>query len=82
MCPRQPETPGNNSSGPVRPENEEAGLQVVAKQGWEYSEHSMTLASEMEITRIFERVNEPTPIANLHWPLGHVNFSGIYVDTL
>ena len=66
---------GNNSSGPVRPENEEAALQVVAKQGWAYSERSTTLASDMEITRIFKRVNEPTPIANLHWSLGHVNLS-------
>jgi len=71
--PRPPGERGGNAGGPLRPENEEAGLQVVAKQGWAYSEHSTTLASDMEITRIFERVNETTPIANLHWSLGHVN---------
>jgi predicted amidohydrolase YtcJ len=64
---------GGGAARPARPANEEAGLLVVAKQGWAYSEHSTTLASDMEITRVFENVNEVTPIANLHWSLGHVN---------
>jgi predicted amidohydrolase YtcJ len=71
--PRPAGAPREGPAGPLRPENEEAGLMAVAQQGWPYSEHSTTLASDMEITRIFERVNEKYPIANLHWSIGHVN---------
>ncbi|HEX4486608.1 MAG TPA: amidohydrolase family protein [Terriglobales bacterium] len=53
-------------------ENEEVALQFVAKQGWTYSEHSLQLATDKEITGVFEKVNAVTPIADLHWSVAHV----------
>jgi predicted amidohydrolase YtcJ len=73
--PLPPGTPqGGGAGGQSRPRpNEEEALQFVAKQGWTYSEHSTTLASDMLITSVYENVNRVTPIVGLHWSIGHVN---------
>jgi predicted amidohydrolase YtcJ len=54
------------------PDNEEAALQLIAKQGYAYSQHSTALATDKEITDVFEKVNSVTPIANLRWSISHV----------
>ena len=54
-------------------ENEEAALQFVAQQGWTYSEHSLQLATDKEITGVFEKVNAVTPIADLHWSVSRLS---------
>ena len=56
----------------VPPENEEVALQLIAKQGYAYSQHSTSLAEDMFITDTFEKVNKVTPIANLRWSISHV----------
>ena len=56
----------------VPPANEEAALQLIAKRGYAYSQHSTTLAEDMFITDTFEKVNKVTPIANLRWSISHV----------
>lgn len=68
-----PLPPGSPRNSALRTrENEEVALQFVAKQGWTYSEHSLLLATDKEITGVFEKVNAVTPIANLHWSIAHV----------
>ena len=54
------------------PANYEAALQVVAKQGWAFSQHSTTLVEDKLTTATFERVNQTTPIADLRWSISHV----------
>lgn len=56
----------------VPPANEEVALQLIAKQGYAYSQHSTSLAEDMFITDTFEKVNKVTPIANLRWSISHV----------
>jgi predicted amidohydrolase YtcJ len=56
----------------VPPANEEAALQLIAKLGYAYSQHSTSLAEDMFITDTFEKVNKVTPIANLRWSISHV----------
>ena len=54
------------------PANYEAALQVVAKQGWAFSQHSTTLVEDKFTTATFEKVNQTTPIADLRWSISHV----------
>jgi hypothetical protein len=54
------------------PANFEAALQVVAKQGWAFSQHSTTLVEDTLTTETFEKVNRTTPIADLRWSISHV----------
>jgi hypothetical protein len=54
------------------PANFEAALQVVAKQGWAFSQHSTTLVEDKFTTETFEKVNATTPIADLRWSISHV----------
>ncbi len=62
------------------PANYEAALQVIAKQGWAFSQHSTTLVEDKFTTATFEKVNETTPIADLRWSISHV--PRIDVETL
>jgi hypothetical protein len=54
------------------PPNYEAALQLVAKAGWPFQQHSLTLAEDQLTAATFEKVNAVTPIANLHWSIAHV----------
>ena len=73
-------TPGNAApaGGPpparvlVEPANFVASLQIVAKEGWPFSQHSTSLNEDHIITGAFEKVNAVTPIANLRWSISHV----------
>jgi predicted amidohydrolase YtcJ len=53
------------------PANYEPALQLIAKQGWPFSQHTLTLAEDKVVTDTFERVNRTTPIANLRWSISH-----------
>jgi len=54
------------------PANYEAALQLVAKQGWPFQQHSLSLAEDQLTAETFEKVNARTPIANLRWSIAHV----------
>jgi predicted amidohydrolase YtcJ len=54
------------------PANYEAALQLVAKQGWPFQQHSLSLAEDQLTAATFEKVNAVTPIANLRWSIAHV----------
>jgi predicted amidohydrolase YtcJ len=54
------------------PPNYEAALQLVAKQGWPFQQHSLSLAEDQLTAETFEKVNAVTPIANLRWSIAHV----------
>ena len=54
------------------PANYEAALQLVAKQGWPFQQHSLSLAEDQLTASTFEKVNAVTPIADLRWSIAHV----------
>jgi predicted amidohydrolase YtcJ len=54
------------------PANYEKALQLVAKQGWPFQQHSLSLAEDQLTAGTFEKVNAVTPIANLRWSVAHV----------
>jgi predicted amidohydrolase YtcJ len=56
----------------VAPTNYEAALNFVAKEGWAFQQHSVSLAEDMVAASTFEKVNAITPIADLRWSIGHV----------
>jgi len=59
--------------GPANaPANYETALQLIAKKGWAYQQHSLSPAEDQIITSTFEKVNAVTPIANLRWSAAHV----------
>jgi hypothetical protein len=61
-----------NFAGGQHPENYEAALQLVAKHGWTYQQHTLSLAEVQFTAQTYEKVNAVTPIANLHWSIAHV----------
>jgi predicted amidohydrolase YtcJ len=54
------------------PPNYETALQLIAKQGWPFQQHSLSLAEDQLTASTFEKVNAVTPIANLRWSVAHV----------
>ena len=54
------------------PPNYETALKLVAKQGWPFQQHSLSLAEDQLTASTFEKVNAETPIANLRWSIAHV----------
>ena len=54
------------------PTNYETALQLVAKHGWAFQQHTLSLNEDKFTTDTFEKVNAVTPIADLHWSIGHV----------
>ncbi len=53
------------------PPNYLAALQLIAKQGWTYQQHSLSLAEDQLVASTFETVNATTPIAKLRWSIAH-----------
>lgn len=54
------------------PANYETALQLVAKQGWPFQQHSLSLAEDQLTASTFEKVNAVTPIGDLRWSIAHV----------
>ena len=57
--------------GNAPPSNYETALQLIAKQGWAFQQHSLSPAEDKLTIETFEAVNKTTPIANLHWSIAH-----------
>jgi predicted amidohydrolase YtcJ len=62
----------SNFAGGQHPANYEAALQLVAKHGWTYQQHTLSLAEVQFTAQTYEKVNAVTPIASLHWSIAHV----------
>ena len=58
--------------GGATPTNYDAALQLIAKQGWAFQQHTLSLNEDQFTAATFEKVNAVTPIANLHWSIAHV----------
>lgn len=54
------------------PANYAAALQLIAKNGWAFQQHSLSLAEDQLTAATFEQVNKTTPIASLRWSIAHV----------
>ena len=50
----------------------EAGLTLIARHGWAFQQHSLSLAEDQLIASTFEKINAVTPIAGLRWSDAHV----------
>lgn len=62
----------SNFAGGQHPANYEAALELVAKHGWTYQQHTLSLAEVQFTAQTYEKVNAVTPIAGLHWSIAHV----------
>jgi predicted amidohydrolase YtcJ len=58
--------------GKPYPTNYVAALNIVARRGWAFQQHSLSLGEDRFIADAFETVNKTTPLANLHWSVAHV----------
>ncbi len=58
--------------GGATPSNYETALQLIAKRGWAFQQHTLSLNQDQLTTSTFEKVNAVTPIAGLHWSVAHV----------
>jgi hypothetical protein len=58
--------------GQPTPTNYLTALKLVAKAGWAYQQHSLSLAEDQLIASAFEEVNKETPVAGLRWSAAHV----------
>ena len=57
---------------PTPPPNYEAALKLIAKQGWAFQQHSLSLAEDQLAATTFEAVNAVSPIRDLRWSVAHV----------
>jgi predicted amidohydrolase YtcJ len=57
--------------GQPPPTNYETALQLVAKQGWPFQQHSLSPAEDKLTIDTFESVNKTIPIAGLRWSIAH-----------
>lgn len=62
---------GRGAQGPG-PANYETALQMVAKHGWAFQQHTLSLNEDQFTASTFEKVNAITPIADLRWSIAHV----------
>ena len=53
------------------PANYETALQLIAKEGWAFEQHSLSPAEDQITASTFEKVNAVTPIKDLHWSIAH-----------
>jgi len=57
--------------GQKMPGNYETALKLVARRGWAFQQHSLSLNEDVLTASTFEKVNAETPIAPLHWSIAH-----------
>jgi len=57
--------------GQPAPTNYGTALQLIARLGWAFQQHSLSPAEDALTIDTFEAVNKTTPIAPLHWSIAH-----------
>jgi predicted amidohydrolase YtcJ len=55
-----------------RPDNFEDALQLVAQHGWAFQQHTLSPEEVKFTADTYAKVNQTTPIADLHWSIAHV----------
>lgn len=63
---------GLNWRAGERPGNYEEALELIAKHGWAFQQHTLSPEEVKFTADTYAKVNEITPIANLHWSIAHV----------
>lgn len=58
--------------GQPAPTNYVAALEQVARRGWAFQQHSLSVAENELTASAFETVNRTIPIADLRWSIAHV----------
>jgi predicted amidohydrolase YtcJ len=58
--------------GQPTPANYTAALELVARSGWAFQQHSLSPAENELTIKTFETVNQKVPIKDLRWSLAHV----------
>jgi predicted amidohydrolase YtcJ len=53
------------------PPNYTAALELIAKLGWPFQQHSLSPAEDQLTVSTFEKVNATIPIRDLHWSIAH-----------
>jgi predicted amidohydrolase YtcJ len=53
------------------PPNYTAALELIAKMGWPFQQHSLSPPEDQLTVNTFEKVNAITPIRDLHWSIAH-----------
>jgi predicted amidohydrolase YtcJ len=53
------------------PANYATALRAIAKAGWPFQQHTLSLAEDQFTASTFEAVNQETPIADLRWSIAH-----------
>ena len=53
------------------PEFYAKSVHAVAKRGWIYRQHLISLAEQKEHLRVWEEVNRSVPLGDLHWSMEH-----------
>ncbi len=58
--------------GEPAPTNYVAALELIARNGWAFQQHSLSAAENELTVKAFETVNQKIPIKDLRWSLAHV----------
>jgi predicted amidohydrolase YtcJ len=53
------------------PPNYHAALELIARKGWPFQQHSLSSPEDQLTVGAFEKINAVTPIASLHWSIAH-----------
>ena len=54
------------------PANFEAALEMIARRGWPFMQHTLSLKEVQFTAKNYQAVNAVTPISGLHWSIAHV----------
>jgi hypothetical protein len=54
------------------PANYQAALQLVARHGWPFQQHTLSAREDAFTIESFRKINETIPIADLRWSIAHV----------
>ncbi|HUX68409.1 MAG TPA: amidohydrolase family protein [Terriglobales bacterium] len=63
---------GLNWQNGQRPATFEAALELIARHGWTYQQHTGSGIEVQYTADMYQRVNAAIPIAKLHWSIAHV----------
>jgi predicted amidohydrolase YtcJ len=58
--------------GQPAPTNYVAALELIARNGWAFQQHSLSVAENELTAKAFETVNQKIPIKDLRWSIAHV----------
>jgi predicted amidohydrolase YtcJ len=60
------------SGAKTPPDLLEAALRLIARHGWIYQQHSLSLEEDRFLAGVLEKISRDTPLADLRWSAAHV----------